>query len=505
MTYEELMAAFQSASPAMSYGGYMQDGVWVPTATPMPNSFALPGGGIGMYNEQGNIASFLPGADGGAQVQAYGPGGEVGDSWYNAPSDWRQTALGMAGVAAPFVIPNALAAGGMLGGGSGAAAAASPNAAIDASLGSAYQAAGVGGAGAGVAGGAGGFGDAIDASLGNAYKGAGITAPAVASGVGGAIDWAKIGGGLLSNPAVWAAGGAALGLAGNGDMTSTQQTSNTSNMTGGLTGGSTGTQTGNVSGTTSTGLAGWQMPYAQQALGNMSQLAGGNQSNASLDTTRGLLTNLATNGDPTVNAAAQQQRALISGSMLNANPYIDRVAQNIGSRMGDAYAIGTRAGQMGAASQSGNWDSAGASQALGLKDRAFGDALGSTMSNLYFGNYQNERAAQDAAARGSINFGNFASNNAMNLGNFGQADWQRPFAANQYLANTINPAWGSQGTSNQNSSMNTSANNWANNWQNTSGTGTNTTTVEAPNSWMAGAGGALAGAGLWNSIFNQKR
>lgn len=470
MTYEELMAAFQGGAPAMSYGGYMQDGVWVPTATPMPNAYALPGGGLAFGNEQGYLQTQIPGADGGAQAQAYGPGGEIGDSWYNAPSDWRQTALGMAGVAAPFAIPNALSAAGMLGGTGGGAVAGSANQAIDASLGQAYQAAGVGApAAAGLAGAGGAAGAA--GGLGSAAGDAG----SLLSGASG----------LLNSPAAWALGGAALGLAGNGDITSSQNTSGTSSQTGSTSGSS--------SGSTSTGIAPWMQGYAQQALGNMSALASGPQTNASLDTSRGLLMSLASQGDPTVNSGAAQQRGVIGGQFLNANPYIDSVAGNIGRRMGDAYAIGSRAGQMGGASQSGNWDSAGASQALGLADRNFADALGSTMSNLYYGNYRDERSAQDAAARGSLAFGNFAAGNAMNLANFGNADWQRPFMANQYLANTVNPAWGSQGTSNNTFGQNTSQSGTTNNTVNS--------TVAGPNAALAGLGGAMAGAGLWRNLF----
>jgi hypothetical protein len=117
----------------------------------------------------------------------------------------------------------------------------------------------------------------------------------------------------------------------------------------------------------------------------------------------------------------QQQQNVIGGGMLGSNPYIDQVAQNIGNRMGEAYATGTRAGTFDRFSGDGNspLGKSAFRQTLGNQDRAFGDALGSTMSNLYMGNYTQERAAQDAAARGSTGLANFGVQNAGLLGQSG--------------------------------------------------------------------------------------
>lgn len=488
--YDQAAAALQAGSPVMQSGGSWQDGMWVPTQTASPNSYMLdpnnPDAGFVQRGSDGSLVTYVPAGDQGVQYTTYGPNGQVGESGYQKGQSWQQgalTGLGVLGGAALLGNLPALLAGGAAGG--GAAAAGSPLAAgVDPVLLAEVGGAGSYGAtGAGAAAGAAGAAGAGAAGAGAAGAAGGLGS--ALGGVGSALGSA---GGLLSNPALWAAGGAALGLAGRGDITSSQTAQGTSSQT--------GSSTGTNSGTSTQGLAPWLQPYAQQAVGNMAALANGPQSNASLDTTRGLLTNLATNGDPTVNAGAAQQRNVIGGAYLNSNPYIDQVAGNIGRRMGDAYAIGSRAGQMGAASQSGNWDSAGASQALGLSDRNFADSLGSTMSNLYYGNYNNERARQDAASVGAINFGNFGLNTAGALGNFGQADWQRPFMANQYLANTVNPAWGSQGTTNNAFSQNTASNGTTNNTVNS--------TVAGPNAALAGIGGGMAGLGLWQNIFNTK-
>ena len=277
---------------------------------------------------------------------------------------------------------------------------------------------------------------------------------------GGGSSWASMFGNgassLLSNPALLAAGAGALaGVAGNSDMTNTS--------------------------TTSTSLAPWLQGAAQDFVGRAGQLASGPTSNATMDQGRGLLSQMATQGDPLVNAARGQQANVIGGGMLNSNPYLDQVAGDVGRRMGDAYAVGTRAGTTSAFNNDGN--SVGAKSAYGqtqfMNDRAFSDSLGSTMSNLYMGNYNQERAAQDNASRASLGFGQFATNNAQNLYGVGAQDWQRPYFQNQQFGAAINPAFGSQATQQQ--------------------------TINAPNNVMAGMGGAALGAGLYRSIFPPAR
>ena len=86
-----------------------------------------------------------------------------------------------------------------------------------------------------------------------------------------------------------------------------------------------------------------------------------------------------------------------------------------------------------------------------------------------------DAAAQDAAARGSTGLANFGVQNAGLLGQSGADAWQRPYTQLQNYQSSLSPAFGQQTSSTQN--------------------------IQAPNNWLAGAGGAAMGAGLWKSIF----
>jgi hypothetical protein len=300
--------------------------------------------------------------------------------------------------------------------------------------------------------------------------------------------------------ALLAAGlGGLAGVAGNGNLSSGTQT------TGNLSSQNTGQvdSRSNAMGQTSQGLAAWMQPYAQDYLARAQQLASGPTTNAALDTSRNALTGLVQNGNPLVNQAQSQQSNVIGGQMLNANPYIDQTARSITDRMGEAYATGTRAGTFGAFNNDGNsvLSKSGFGQTLGNQDRAFGDSLGSTLNSLYGNNYAQERQAQDNASRASLGFGQFDANNASNLYGMGQQDFSRPFAANQAYGQAINPAFGSQGTT-QNTA--TGQNN-TNQFTNSATSGTNTTTMQGPNDWLAALGGAAGGAGLYRSIFGTGR
>jgi hypothetical protein len=302
---------------------------------------------------------------------------------------------------------------------------------------------------------------------------------------------------LLSNPALLAAGlGAAAGIAGNDDMNisrTSQETQNTSSAT-------TGNLTANTNQNSSTNLAPWLQRYAEDYVGRSRDLANAPTTNKYLDQAGGLLSESA--NDPLVGSARGQQQRVIDGGLLNSNPYIDKVASSIGDRMGESYATGTRAGILSGAQLSGNDPrySSAAQQTVGNTDRAFADSLGSTMASLYGNNYQNERAAQDAASRNSLAFGSYGQQAANNLSTFGQQDWMRPFTANSQYGNSINPSFGSQNNMSGNNTQNT----WAGTQGSLTANGTQTQNIQAPNNWMAGVGGAAAGAGLWRSIFGGK-
>lgn len=454
MTYQELLALINPQN-AYTYdqqvGGGSEGYMSVPTT--VPNAYLMdpsnPAAGYVWDGGDGSLQSVIPRASGGQDWTQYAPGGAVtGTGFSQDTSKWYDSLLRAGAVlGGPALAMNVLP--GLLAG--GAAPAAAPAAAAPAAAASA-----AGGVGAGTAATAAG-GAMLPMVDDWAANGSLLSTSPLQVG-GGGSSWASMFGNgassLLSNPALLAAGAGALaGVAGNSDMTNTS--------------------------TTSTSLAPWLQGAAQDFVGRAGQLASGPTSNATMDQGRGLLSQMATQGDPLVNAARGQQANVIGGGMLNSNPYLDQVAGDVGRRMGDAYAVGTRAGQMGAASQSGNWDSAGAQEALGLRDRSFADSLGATMSNLYMGNYNQERAAQDNASRASLGFGQFATNNAQNLYGVGAQDWQRPYFQNQQFGAAINPAFGSQATQQQ--------------------------TINAPNNWMAGMGGAALGAGLYRSIFPPAR
>ena len=110
----------------------------------------------------------------------------------------------------------------------------------------------------------------------------------------GGIDFAR----LLSNPALLAAGAGALaGIAGNGDITSSQMQTGTSSGSANTTGG----QTGTTATQSMQGLAPWLQGYAQDYVGRAQQLANAPTSNQYLDRAGSLLMGSA--DDPLVQAA----------------------------------------------------------------------------------------------------------------------------------------------------------------------------------------------------------
>ncbi len=435
----------------------------------------------------------------GGTFYAYGPDGQLINSGFQENTrDWRDSLFGAVGtLGGAALLGNA---GALLGGATGAAPTAATGAgtaatgaaapAVASGTSAALPAAGTAAAGATLPmvddwAAPGSFLSTAPAAIGTA---AGATAPSWLSSLGSGAS------SLLSNPALLATGlGALAGVAGNGDMSSgstSQQTQNSSSAT-------TGNLTGNTAQNSVSSLAPWLQGYAQDYVSRAQQLANGPTSNQYLDQAGNLLMGSAS--DPLVQAARGQQQGLIGGGMLNSNPYINQVAQNIGSRMGDAYAVGTRAGTASAFNNDGN--SVNAKSAFGQtqfnNDRAFGDSLGAAMSNLYMGNYQQERAAQDAAARNSLAFGTYGQQAANNLSAFGQQDWMRPYLQNQQYGQAINPAFGSA----QNTTGATTQNTWTGNNTATTANGTQNQTIQAPNAWMSGLGGAAMGAGLYRSIF----
>ena len=291
--------------------------------------------------------------------------------------------------------------------------------------------------------------------------------------------------------------GAGAAIAGNDDITNETKTRSTSSLdtsgTSKLTGGS--------STSSQSSLAPWLDGAAQDYVGRARQLANAPTTNQYLDRAGDLL--MGADSDPLIQAARAQQQGVIGGSMLGPNPFIDQYARGIADRMGEGYATGTRAGIFSRLNNDGNsvFSKSATGQTVGMADRNFGDSLGQTMAGLYMNNYNTERAAQDAASRNSLNFGTYGQGVANNLSQFGQADWMRPILANQQYGQAINPAFGSQQTGNTTMSQNGSTTGY----QTGSTTGTTTQNITAPNAWMAGLGGAAAGAGIYRTMFPPQR
>jgi hypothetical protein len=204
---------------------------------------------------------------------------------------------------------------------------------------------------------------------------------------------------------------------------------------------------------------------------------------------------LAVNGDPLVGRARDQQSALLAGQMLGPNQFLDRYAQGIGDRMGEAYATGTRAGLMGRQAMGGGTlnNSSAFGQTLQNSDRAFGDALGQTMNQLYYGNFRDERNAQDAAARSSLGFaadqraatqglmsaGLLQQQQQQNVNNLQRSEFDRrqqyPYQQLDVLRGAINPAFGGQSSA--------------------------TRTDPGVSPWQGALGGALSGWAIGNNLF----
>ena len=492
---------------------------------PATRSVNLPDGRILSTDGNGNLVVAVRNPDGSTQtVETYNPNGQVSSAQQGYDdSNWQRSLAGALAVGVGGPLAGGAAAG-LLGAPAGTAAAGAAEG--TGLLGSAVTAADITAAvgtpelgliatpataAAAVEGGVPASlltatGAATPAQIASgtplsaaAPAAASATTPAPPGGpnVGGANDWlstlSRYGGPIAATV------GAAAAAAGNSDMTSTSTNTSTTN---GQTTGQVDSRA-NSTGQSSQSLAPWLQPYAQDYVQRSQQLANGPTSNSTIDAARQRQTDLVSNGNPLVNQAQQQQTRLINGEMLNANPYIDQTARNITDRMGEAYATGTRAGTFSRFNNDGNsvLNKSGFSQTLGNQDRAFGDSLGSTLNNLYGQNYANERAAQDNASRNSLAFGQYDANNAQTLYNTGQQDWMRPYTQNQTYGNSINPAFGSQST-NQNQST---GQNYSNQYNNSTTTGTNQVNANGPSDWLAAIGGAAGAYGTYRNIFGTGR
>lgn len=114
----------------------------------------------------------------------------------------------------------------------------------------------------------------------------------------------------------------------------------------------------------------------------------------------GMLTSLATQGSPVYDQAETNLTGTLRGDFANPyattanpyagnNPYLDQMAQNVTSRMANAYGSGTAAQMAAAQARAGAFGGSAAQEADTNANRAFGDSLGQTLSNMYGQNYYN--------------------------------------------------------------------------------------------------------------------
>ena len=492
MTYEEILRAYLAAggqpfqpgyySPTGEGGGYE----YVPGGSPQVYS-----GDLSMaYNPQGQLVTAQRQGDQ-QEVRTFNPDGSGGDPQMMGYNDdaWKRSLAGALAVGVGGPVLGGLASSYLAGTGGLTAAelAAIGGSETAANAGNAALAAQAGGGAMGVsgpldfayAGGSPGFDPAAGtgpptlatnpAATTPAPAGTPPASPPVAGGLPGSL------GGLLSNPAAIGAGlGAISGAAGSRPQTQTQ--------------------------TQQSDLPEWMRPYAQSFLSRADNLSqrpfepytgeGVAPINSYQQTAIDQANFLAQRGDPLVGRARDQQSALLAGQMLGPNQYLDQYAQGIAGRMSDAYSTGTRARFGGGAAMAGNnlGSSTAFQQGLGMQDRAFADALGQTMRGLYYGNFRDERNAQDAAARNSLGFsadqranteglvnaGGLLQQQQQNVNNYARGEFDRRLQYPQQqlgiLGGAINPAFG--------------------------GTQMSSATQPRTNPWQAAVGGAMSGWAL---------
>jgi hypothetical protein len=110
--------------------------------------------------------------------------------------------------------------------------------------------------------------------------------------------------------------------------------------------------------------------------------------------------NRAVAGNPLLPAAQQQQQDVISGQYLNSNPYFNQALAGASQGATQAYMDAIKQAQ-GGASMAGRY---GSGVSADIQNRA-ANTLSNTLANKYgelaYGNYNTERARQEAAAAGA--------------------------------------------------------------------------------------------------------
>jgi hypothetical protein len=186
----------------------------------------------------------------------------------------------------------------------------------------------------------------------------------------------------------------------------------------------------------------YQLPYLQQGLGEAQKLYGYGKAvtpfSPATVQSQNMVTNRATGGDPTINAAQGYVQNSLGGGFLNSNPYLDatfnRAAQATQGQLASEFA---RSGRNVDASQ-------------GLRSQQLNDLA----TQIYGGNYANERQLMQGTLGYAQPLGNQTYTDAAALGGVGsqqeaktQEQYDAPGSAlDQYLARVRGTDYGSTTT-----------------------------------------------------------
>lgn len=147
--------------------------------------------------------------------------------------------------------------------------------------------------------------------------------------------------------------------------------------------------------------------------------------------------------------------ATIANPYMGSNPMLDATAANIGGAMAQNYETGTRATRDAQAARAGGYGSSAWDAQRQRDEGAFSDALGKTMTDLYYGDYNRSgQLAESGLNRATQAYGQSQQNNASILGmlpQFQQMDYNdiaqvlnggdRQYAYSQANLDQLNNDW----------------------------------------------------------------
>ncbi|KMJ53790.1 hypothetical protein ACG97_05970 [Vogesella sp. EB] len=165
---------------------------------------------------------------------------------------------------------------------------------------------------------------------------------------------------------------------------------------------------------------GWNMasqPYQQYGGDRLANFSG--EQNKAMD----MITNRATNGDPTMQAGAGMVQNTLNGQYMSpdSNPWLKGTYDAMAGRMSDAYARGTGAQTMAQFNNAGAYGGSAMQEVQQANNTAFADSLGQLANQVYGDNYQQERGRQLQAGLMAPTYGNQAYTDAAALQGVGAA------------------------------------------------------------------------------------